>query len=76
MELRTRRGSKMQYSGNREGLLALDPPHAAAVSTSIVRPMKSTFATLKNQVADHVDAVAAWEWRMLHSLALNTGALS
>jgi len=27
---------------------------------------------VENQVVDHVDAVVAWEWRMLNSLAILT----
>ena len=69
--------------GNREGLLALNPPHAAAGSAFRIRPMKAAFVAvtaaaircrqyIENQVIYHVGAVSAWKWRMLNSLAILT----
>ena len=44
--------------------MALNPPHAAAASASRTRLMKTAFVAVTT--ADHVDAVSAWEWRMLN----------
>ena len=40
---RAGRGSKEWHLGNREGLLASNPPHAAAASALRIRPMKTAF---------------------------------
>ena len=64
-----------------KGLLALDPSHAAAASALKTRPMKTAFVAVtaaaircrqyvENKKVGHVDAAAAWEWRMLNSLAI------
>ena len=61
--------------------MALDPPHAAAASALRIRPIKTAFVAVtaaaihcrkyvENQVVEHADAAAAWEWRMLNSLAI------
>ena len=61
--------------------MALNLPHAIAASALRIRPMKTAFVTVtvaaircrqyvENQVVDHVDAVVAWEWRMLNSLTV------
>ena len=83
MDLRALSGSKKQYLGNREGMLAFNLPRAIAASALRIHPMKTVFvavtvATIRcrqyveNQEVDHVDAVVAWEWRMLNSLAILT----
>jgi hypothetical protein len=82
-ETRMLKRIRNSYLGNREGLLALDPPHAAAASALRIRPMKTAFVAVtatairchqyvENKVVGHVGAVAAWEWRMLNSLGILT----
>ena len=46
LEPRARRGSKKWYLGNREGLLALSSPHAAAASALRTGPMKAVFVAV------------------------------
>ena len=83
MDLRARRGSKKCYLGNWVCFLALKPSHAAAASALSNRPMKAAFVAVtaavircrqyfEDQVVGHVGADAAWEWRMLNSLAILT----
>ena len=46
MDPRARRGSKKKYLGNREGLLALNPPRAAAASALGICPTKAAFVAV------------------------------
>ena len=46
MDLQARRGLQMKYLGKREGLLALNQPHAAAASALRIRPMKTAFVAV------------------------------